>query len=141
MLIPGVKDWNCTLRSSSEVTNLDQVLQRPAQAIQVPDQEGVVGLEMLQRFFQLRSLPPGTREAISVNRITASFFQCLDLVFRLLVQRRDPSIPDALGQTFAEVRQNDYQTSLLKLLWNTILYTLRMLVNYVFPYWVGGLYK
>ena len=121
--------------------NLDQVLQRPAQAVQLPDHQRVVRSEMLKRFFQLGAIPAGTGDTIGVYRVAAGFFQGLDLVLGVLVQGRDPRIADALRQAFRWLRQKDSRTSILNLLWITILCTLAMLVNHTFSRWVGELYK
>ena len=77
--------------------NLDQVLQRPAQAVQLPDHQRVVRSEMLKRFFQLGAMSAGTGDMIGVYRVAAGFFQCFDLVFGILVKGRNPGIPDSLG--------------------------------------------
>ena len=60
---------------------------------------------MLKGFSQLRALPAGTGDTICVDRVATGLFQCLDLVFGILVKGRDPSIPDALGQAFRWFQQ------------------------------------
>lgn len=85
---------------------------------------------MLKRFFQLRAMPAATGDAISANRVVPGFFECLDLVLGILVEGQDPGISDALRQTIDWLRQQDSPTSIVDLLQNTILWTLRMLVKH-----------
>jgi hypothetical protein len=74
--------------------HLDQVGQGPAEAVQFPHDKRVAWARLGERFGQLRAVSLCATGGVGEDAHASGFLQCALLERRVLVQRRDKSVPD-----------------------------------------------
>jgi hypothetical protein len=73
---------------------VDQVPQRPARPIQLPDNQGVAGAELVQDLFESGPVAAGIAGGLGEHPIAAGPLQRVDLELGLLVGGRDAGIAE-----------------------------------------------
>jgi hypothetical protein len=77
--------------------HVDQVPQRPAQPIQLPDDQGVAGSQLVQDLLEDEAVAAGAASGLGEHSVAAGVVEGVDLKLRLLVGGRDAGIAEQLS--------------------------------------------